>query len=214
MRKNPFRYKVSIYENGKRRHVLGQFMSYSDAIDFYNQKLADNQTIFHKEINWLGEPMEHELILLGIGGKSVTTKPNGMGGQTEIKMKPGSKYVIKRVERYYIEEQFKYWNINKMITFKDLIKDVVLYNNHPKSVYRFNNKLLIIDDINDNYHLFIVKCKYDSVRLINLLRKFCQANGNVKIFFLYNYFNKRELYAKISEKLGIKRNEIKKITTR
>lgn len=210
--KNP-KYKVVLYQNGKRTKTFAYFRTYPEAQLYYTQLIEDNQVFFAKEVNWLGVKLEFEIAILGKKGKKLTHIENELGIKTQITMQEGSEFFIKDISPYFIEEKFKYWNKNEMFTFRDLIKRVLMRTLTTKVVYCFNNKVLIIDDETDDYHLFIVKCEYDSVRLVDLIRKFCVTNNTNNVLFFYENFNTGEMYPKIIEKLGIKRTELWKVTT-
>lgn len=207
------KFKVVLYQNGKRIKTFANFRTYPEAQVYYTQKIQENQVFFSKEINWLGIKLEYEIAILGKKGKKLEYVENEFGLKTQIEMKEGSEYFIKNINPFYIEENFKYWNKNEMINFRWMIKNVLMRTLTTKVIYCFNNKVLIIDDETDDYHLFIVKCESDSIRLTNLLRKFCITNKITSVLFFYENFESGELYPKIIEKLGIKRTELWKITT-
>lgn len=210
--KNP-KYKVVLYENGKRLKTFAGFRVYPEALEYYNNKIKSNKTFFPKEINWLGRELDYEIAILGKKGRKLTKVQNDMGISIPIEMSPEAQFFIKDIHPYYIEEKFKYWNKNEMFTFKDLIKRTLMRTSTTKIVYNFNNKVLIVDDDTDDHHIFIVKCQSDAVRLVDTMRHFCIANNTTNVLFFYHNFEVTEMFDKLVKKLGIRRTELHKVTT-
>lgn len=210
------KYKVVLYSNNTPRKVLYKSRTYYPSRKRYLQLLADNKPYFPKQWDWLGNPVKYELLLLGNWGEFIDkyTSPSGIVYDVVRKTKDG--FVIKDIQPYYLEEKFKYYNAKKMIEFPDLIR-LMVKEKCSKTLYTFNNKVVIEIFERDEIHLFILKNKDDAERLYDTIKRFYYLNKMSDCFFFHKPERGAELnnfYARISEQLGIPRTELKKTSTR
>lgn len=209
-------YKVAIYSSQKKRKVLYKSRTIYPARSKYRQFLAENKPFFPKMWDWLGNPVNFELLLLGNWGESIDKylAPSGVVYNVANKTKDG--FFIKEIQPYKIEESFKYHNANKMVQFKDVIK-LMVKEKYTKTLMTFANKVLIEIYEKDELHLFILKNKFDAQRLYDEIKKFYYANHITDCFFFTAPPLGAELntlYNRVCEKLNITHNQLKKISTR
>lgn len=209
-------YKVVIYLNQKPRKLLYRSRTIYPARRKYYQYLADNQIIFPKMWDWLGNPVAYELLLLGNWGEAMETykAPSGVVYNVVRANKEG--FLIKEIQPYLIEEKIKYYNTGKMVVFKDVVK-LMIKEKYTKTLITFNNKLLIEIFEKDELHLFILKNKADALRLYGEIKKFYYANNISDCFFFTappRGTEQLDFYQRINEKLGISRLQLRKVTTR
>ena len=209
-------YKVVVYHNQKPCKTLYKSRTIYPARRKYYEYLANNQIIFPKRWDWLGNPLTYELLLLGNWGEAmeVYKAPSGVVYNVGRKTKDG--FLIKDIQPYLIEEKIKYYNQRKMVTFKDVVK-IMVREKYTKTMLTFNNKLLIEIYEKDVLHLFILKNKMDAQRLYDEIKKFYHANNISDCFFFQpppRGVEQYDFYQRISDKLGISRVELRKISTR
>lgn len=209
-------YKVIVYSNHKRHKVLYKSRTIYPARRKYRQYLENNKPVFPKMWDWLGNPVNFELLLVGNWGESINKyeAPSGVVYNVANKTKDG--FFIKEINPYLIEEKFKYHNINKMVTFKDVIK-LMIKEKYTKTIMTFANKVLIEVFEKDELHLFIMKNKFDAQRLYDEVKKF-YYNNHITDCFFFTAPNRggelNTLYERVSKSLNISRNQLKKISTR
>jgi hypothetical protein len=124
--------------------------------------------------------------------------------------------VIKEIQPYLIEEKFKHYNTQKMITFKDLIT-LLMKEKYSKSIIAFHNKIAIEIFETEEIELFILKNKNDAKRLYHLIKKFYYDNKMTDCFFFnkpQNYMELITFYEKIHQKTGMTKTQVTKQSTR
>lgn len=208
-------YKVELYCNRKKVKTLYKSRVIFPARKKYNDYLENNIIYFPKEWDWLGQETHYELLLVGNWGEALTQYKTPSGVIYNIgKTKEG--FIIKDIRPYFIEEKFKHYNAQKMITFKDLLA-FLMKEKYSKSILFFHNKLLIEIMESDELHLFILKNKQDAERLYKLVKKFYYENKMTDCFFFnipQSWAGKKELYDRIHEKLGMSKAMITRQSTR
>jgi hypothetical protein len=211
-----------LYRNHKQKKVLYKSRTIYPARKKYLQYLENNQVFF--PIKWaaLGKPVQYELLLLGNWGDKMTKyrAPSGVvydvNLDTKDKLLIKDKLFIKDIQPYYVEEKFKHYNAHKMIKFKDVVK-LMVNEVYSKILLSFNNKVYLEIVEKDEIHLFILKNKADAERLYQTVKNFYYQNQLTDCFFFTKPLRGAELtelYARISKKLGIRRYELKKISTK
>jgi hypothetical protein len=210
------KYKVVVYVNRKRQKVLYTSRTYYPALRKYKEYLENNNPIFPKMWDWLGNPLSYELVLLGNWGESLSKYAAPSGVVYSIASKTTDGFLIKEIHPYQIEEKFKYHNANKMVTFKDVVK-IMVKEKYTKTIMHFSNKVLIEVYEKDELHLFIMKNKFDSQRLYSEIKKFYLTNHIVDCFFFTapeRGLELYDLYDRISKKLNISKSQLSKTSTR
>ena len=208
-------YKVVIYSNHKKSKVLYTSRVIYPARRKYFEYLENNKIIFPKMWDWLGNPTNYELVLLGNSGDTIGKYKAPSGVVYNIAKKTKDGFFIKEINPYQVEERFKYHNTNKMVMFKDVVK-LMVKETYTKTIMSFANKVLIEVFEKDELHLFILKNKFDAQRLYTEIKKFYYENHITDCFFftappLGSELN--ELYKRIQQKLNISPSQLKKITT-
>jgi hypothetical protein len=210
------KYKVVIYYNQKPKKILYKSRTIYPAREKYRQYLADNNPYFPKKWDWLGKPVKYELLLLGNWGEVLDKYESPAGVVYTVNRKAKDGFVIKAISPYYIEEKFKYYNKQKMITFKDIIK-LMVNEKYSKMIMSLNNKVLIEIVEKDELHLFILKNRDDAMRLYETIKQFYHLNKISDCLFLMKPprgCELNELYTRICKQVGISRTELKKQSTR
>lgn len=212
--KKPPRYKVILFENGKRLKTFATFQLYPEAKHYYTKKIQENQIFFPKLTMACGGEFNYEIAILGTVGRKLKYIKDEFDVAIPINFTSNDGYFIKDLEPYYIEEKFKHRNKGDMVEFLDLIKRAIVNNLNTKIVYTALNKLVIIDDIKETVNLFVLKDKNDCVRLSDTLKQFCIENGIGYVLFFNDNYDRVWLNDLIVEKLGVNRRYLMKVTTR
>lgn len=211
------RYKVVIYVNQKRRKVLYSSRTIFPARRQYREILAENAKIlFPKMWDWKGKRINAELLLVGNWGERLKKYKAPSGVVYDLPKQTKDGFLIKEIQPYLIEEKFKYYNTDKMVVFKDIIK-LMMKETYTKTLITFSNKVLVDIYEKDEPHLFILKNKYDAQRLYDEIKKFYYLNQMGDCFFFNTPQLGKELtllYERLHERIGISRLQLRKSTTR
>jgi hypothetical protein len=207
-------YKVVLYNNGNNIKTVAEFEYYTDALNKFNQLIQNNQIYFPKKYMWNYKIADYELAILNYtDGKKIDTLYDEKG--LAIKINTTGNFGIKKIQKYYVEEQFKLKNNGKRYKFEALFDDFI-DNTLTKSICFINNKLIIEFYENTNILMFITKNILDAERLHETIRKHCVECGitNVLFFGFPSYENKKELYERIMNKFDINKTYLFRNSTR
>jgi hypothetical protein len=199
-------YKILLYNAGKRIKSLGKAKIYSDCIKIYDNLLKGNKIFFPKYYNWLGKETDYELVLIGPkSGTSIKHFRNDLGAL--VKVKASGDFVVKKIQPYGIEEQFKHKNSNITFDFKGLVKNF-LASNETKVIISINNKLVIEYFENEN--------RDDSQRLNKTIKDFSYSNGLTNFIFFNDPAKDaiKRIYDLLEENYGIDRVWMSRVSTR
>ncbi len=206
-------YEIILYDNGKRKKVFRRYKKYAMAVAYYNKLLKENKVYFPKEYLWTGVKVDYELVLTAPPqNKSMDHFRNEFGAVVKIKTKG---FVIKKIEKYEIEDTFKNKLNNKTYEFKGIIKEFTKNNNLTYSLSVINNKLVVERFENDKLDMYVLKNKFIAVKLLNTIKSFNICNGLTN--FLYfedpSFYNKIRIYDILETKYNITRLYIYKLST-
>ena len=207
-------YKILLYNAGKRIKVLDSTRTYSESLSSYKEILKANKVFFPKEYDWLGDETDYELVLTGPKtGKSIEHFRNDMGAL--VKVNTSGDFVIKKINPYYIEEEFKHKNTDLKYNFRGLVKDFLLGDN-TMVVISINNKLVIEYFENESIDVFVLKNRSDSQRLNEVIKDFSYSN-NLNNFIFFNDPTAdtiKRIYDSLETNYGISRRWMSRVTTR
>lgn len=207
-------YKILLYNAGKRIKVLDSTRTYSESLSSYKEILKGNKVFFPKEYDWLGDETDYELVLTGPKtGKSIEHFRNDMGAL--VKVNTSGDFVIKKINPYYIEEEFKHKNTDLKYNFRGLVKDFLLGDN-TMVVISINNKLVIEYFENESIDVFVLKNRSDSQRLNEVIKDFSYSN-NLNNFIFFNDPTAdtiKRIYDSLETNYGISRRWMSRVTTR
>jgi hypothetical protein len=209
------RYKIVLYNAGKRVKCFGTFDKYSEANRIYQLNLATNKVLFPKLSAWGGKETDFELLLLGPPeGKHIDHTRDEYGRRIALKASEG--HTIKKLSPYLIEETFVWKNKKKKVQFKDLVRECIVKKSGIKTFHTVKNKLVIEYLSNDQLDVFVLKTQDDAVRLNDTIREFCHANEiHSNMYFAYLSAEARKLmYDLVEDRLGIPRKYMSRESTR
>lgn len=215
-------YSVRHLETKQKAYKTKMFIAdddYDKVLTKYYQLLENNgEVLFPKKVNFRGETIHHELAILSNTGEGlVKIKDEEAKIVRTVRRVNKDEYVIIKTSQYLIEEKFKHWNSGAMITFQELVKKFFVLFDGVRFVTILNNKIVIEHETMDLMDLLILKNVDDSYRISTLLYQYCNSVGlSNKVVFYEEPFGqeKYDYYDKISKRLGIKRSQLIKISTR
>lgn len=208
-------YKIILYNNGKKIKTFAVAKTYNESVKVYNEILKENKYFFPKEYDWLGKEVDYELVLVGPkSGTSIKHFRDGMGAL--VKVKPKGDFVIKKVNPYYIEEEFKHKNKDEKHTFRTFVKNFLVKDNTTKVILSINNKLVIEYFENENIDVFVLKNRSDSQRLNETIKEFSHANNLPNFIFFTDptLDTVKRIYDHIEANYGISREWMSRVSTR
>lgn len=209
------RYKIVLYNAGKRIKCLGTFDKYSEANEFYQLNLVPKNIFFPKISDWRGRQTDFELVLLGPPeGQNIDHIRDEIGRKVALTAPDG--YTIKKISEYFVEETFLHKNTGQKLQFKDLVKRFVLGKPGTKLFHSIKNKLVIEYADIDDLDLFTLKNQSDAVRLNNIIRDFCMNAGiETNLYFPNMEKDLRIMVYKMCEdRLGLSRRYMTRESTR
>lgn len=210
------KYKIILYNNGKRVRVIHSYNTYINALTFYNKTLKENIVYFPKQYLWTGEKTGYELVLtapsVNIGMESYV---NEQGDR--IKITTSGDFVIKKITKYAVEDVFTEKFTGVEHTFKTLVK-ILMRNSHKTyAIFVLNNKVLFENfNEDDDIMLFIFKNKTIALSLVEKLKEY----NNTNKFYNYLYFTEpsldsvKRIYSMLNKNYGIQHTYMYKVTTR
>jgi len=174
-------YLVVLFKNKKRKKIINKFLTYDNAINFYNKKLDENKSVvFDKKV----ENASNCSFELGLLQKKDTNfdsmfVKDEMGRQVKIEI-DDPEYKIIKISNYKVEEFLFDVELGKKISSSQFIK-TYLPKNSIKLVSSLNNKIVVQND--DKVNLFSLKNELESQRFIDeVSRKFLDLGRLDTIF--------------------------------
>lgn len=195
-------YKVVIYKNKQHYKKIKNTKKYKPAHKTFKNKIKNNIVYFPKQFEFAKKPVKFEIALLGLRGKKLK------GYNTK------SKFFIKKIQSYYIEESFVNKKYNTTNNFFDLI-NIAHDESDVKTCIATNNHLIIEYSLSSNIELFTLKNKKDANRLYNTFKDYVISNQiNFMLFFDYYSFDfQQNLYNLVVEQLNIDKKYLYKTQT-
>ena len=204
-----------LYNNGKRVKVIKKYNLYTNAIKNYRSMIKNNKVYFNKETLWNGSKTDYELGLTAPNkNKAKEYFRNEFGAMVKIKTK--GNFVLKQINKYFVEEVFTDKLNNKKIVFRDLIKYLLKKKDTTCVIYVINNKVFIEYFENDDVDLYVLKNKDDAYRLSETIKEFVNVNQLTNFIFFQDptLENKIRIYDLLQEQYKITREYMYRIGTR
>jgi hypothetical protein len=207
-------YEIILYNNGKRVRKINKYVRYGNAIKKYDSLLKSNNVFFPKEKLWDGRKTDYELVLIAPeknSGKQFIRNEFG----AMVKIKPKGKFVIKKINKYAIEDTFKDRITGKKYTFRTLIKELLKNQGLTYVVLVISNKIVIERFENDDLNVLILKNQDASYLLSEIIKTFNSTN-NVNNFIYFqepSLDTKLRIYDRLEDEFNISRDYMQKVST-
>lgn len=206
-------YDIVLYNHGKRVKKIRSYNLYSNAIKKHAKLLEANKVYFPKETLWNGMSTDYELAITApLENKPQLFTKDKFG--KNIKIVTNGKFVIKKIEKYQIEDVFTERITGKRLDFKMLVKHLMKTQN-TYVITLISNKMVIERFQNEDVDLYILKDRSAAHLLFETLREFNNANKLTNyIYFLEpTVETKRRIYNTLLSEYGITKDYMYKTST-
>jgi hypothetical protein len=212
-------YVIGVYDSeGQKYKIYGKRKQMDTAVKLY-QKTIDRNTVYF-ERNTLNRCNKHKelrfylyLLKEKTEGDEETVVRDSMGRLIKEKFKDEKYTIVDKVE-FKIEETFLVFGFKGRLTFKDIVKKLLMNSTRTKYIFYLLNKLVIEDY--DDIQIVICKNKKQSRLLHDKLLQFFKYNGIKRGIFMneLNKNNRKRIYDEIKNKTGWKPSRIYRNSTR
>lgn len=197
---------IVLFKNKERKKIINKFKTYERAIEFYNNKIKNNNVIFNKGVE-NGKDCIFELGLLEKESNDFNSYfiKDSLGRQIKAELNT-NEYKILEMKDYKVEELIFDVGKNIKISFNEFLKKY-LRSSGLKMVSKINNKIVVQED--ETVNLFSFKNTLESERFLNSLNNFLidKSRSDVLIVFDTSKEQRKYLYD-ILEKKGISKSTL------
>lgn len=175
-------YLVVLFKNKKRKKIINKFITYDNAINFYNEKLEQNKSIiFDKRVENASD-CSFELGLLQKKDENFDKifVKDELGRQIKIEIDDPD-YKIIKISNFKVEEFLFDVSLNKKIKTSSFLK-TYLPKDSIKLVSSLNNKIVVQND--DRVNLFSLKNEEESQRFIDDVSRNFLDSGRIDTIFV------------------------------
>jgi hypothetical protein len=212
-------FKIVLTENNRKISVLHIFKRERDANNKF-QKLKSQAVLFPKTKSYKGKKLEdirYEIVLLKKKEEIDENKfiKNELGKFVEM-VTDDPEWVVVDFAVYNMEETFSVVNVNRKLTAKEIIDNLVIVRKekkNPKQVLILKNKIII-----ESLELFLVICKNSeqALKLYNKIRLYCYDNkiSDILFFGIVDKISSRVWYKTLHKRLKINYNRLYRSSSR
>jgi hypothetical protein len=186
------KYLIVLFKNKVRYKIIKKYQKYNNAINFFNQKLKENNSVIFNVATENGKDVKYEIAILEYKNKNKPTlfKVDEYGRNISIELE-NEEFSITNIEDYKIpEEIYDVKNQNK-ISIKKLL-DSKLKTDNLKLISKLNNKIIIQND--DDYSLYSLKSIYDADRFLNSLQDYLITNNKKNCLIVKDTSSQQKKY--------------------
>lgn len=212
-------YVIGVYDSeGQSYRIYGKRKNLDSALKLYEKILKNNVVFFgkktlnkndvHKELKfYLYLLKEHE------SGDEEKIVRDSLGRLIKEKFKD-NRYTILNKNDFEIEETFQVYGVKGRLTFKEIIKKLLLNSNRIKYVFYFLNKLIVEDY--DNLNIVVCKNKKEARLLHDTILDFFKVNKIKRAIFMNELKkeNRKRVYEEVLKKTGWKPSRLYRNSTR
>ena len=200
-----------LFRNKRQYKVIKKCKQYKTALDFFNKKKLESDSVLFEKQYQNGFKFEYELAILVNEKKSgVTYKKDNIGRNIPIIIDDNN-YSVSDIIDFKIEETIVKIGSKDRFSLQQLA-NIYLKGTSIKLISKLNNKIIIQDD--DNFILFSCKCDDDAGRFINNLENYLIDNNIVSAIIVRDkdVAQKKYLY-KMFESLGYNKDMLYRKST-
>jgi hypothetical protein len=195
---------IVLFKNKEKKKIINKFKTYEKAIEFYDNKIKNNNIIFNKEIE-NGKECYFELGLLEKESNDFNSYyiKDSLGRQIKAELNT-NEYKIMEMKDYKVEELIFDVNKNTKITFDDFLKKY-LRSSGLKMISKINNKIVVQE--NEVVNLFSFKSMFESERFLISLNDFMIDKNRSDVLIVFDTSKEQRKYLyDILEKKGISKS--------
>lgn len=212
-------YVIGVYDSeGQKYRIYGKRKNLDTATKMYENLLNNNVVYFErKTLNKSDKHKELKFYLYLLkereDGDEESVIRDSLGRLIREKFKD-EKYTIINKSDFKIEETFQVFGFKGRLTFKEIVKKLLMNNVRIKYVYYFLNKLIVEDY--DNFNIITCKNKKEARLLHDTLFEFFRFNKIKRGIFMNELKkeNRKRIYKEILEKTGWKLPRLYRNSTR
>lgn len=212
-------YVVGVYDSeGQKYKIYGKRKNLDPALRLYEKTINDNVVYFER--NTLNRKNEHKELRFYLyllkerrDGDEETVVRDSLGRLIKEKFKDDKYTIVNRIE-FKIEETFLVFGFEGRMTFKEILKKLLMNNTRIKYVFYLLNKLVIEDY--DDINIVICKNKKQARLLHDTLFEFFKFNKIKRGIFMNELKkeNRKRVYDEIKKKTGWKTPRLYRNSTR
>lgn len=212
-------YVIGVYDSdGQKYKIYGKRKKMDTAVKLYEKTINQNNVYFERSTLNRGDKHKELRFYLYLlkereEGDEETVVRDSMGRLIKEKFKDEKYTVVNRIE-FKVEETFLVFGYKGRLTFKDIVKKLLMNSTRTKYVFYFLNKLIVEDY--DDFHIVVCKNKKQSRLLHDRLLQFFKYNSIKRGIFMneLNKDNRKRIYEEIKKKTGWKPSRIYRNSTR
>ena len=212
-------YIIGVYDSeGQKYKIYGKRKKIETAVKLYEKTINQNNVYFERSTLNRGDKHKELRFYLYLlkereEGDEETVVRDSMGRLIKEKFKDEKYTVVNRIE-FKVEETFLVFGYDGRLTFKDIVKKLLMNTTRTKYVFYFLNKLIVEDY--DDFHIVVCKNKKQSRLLHDRLLQFFKYNSIKRGIFMneLNKDNRKRIYEEIKKKTGWKPSRIYRNSTR
>jgi hypothetical protein len=213
------KYLVGVYDSeGNRYKIYGTRSRLETAKNLFDKTVSNNVVFFERTTlnkNNKHKKVKFYLYLLKEREKNdeATVVRDGLGRLIKEKFKDERYTILDRID-FKIEETFLVFGFKGRLTFKEILKKLLMNTTRMKYVFFLLNKLIIEDY--DDFNIVICKNKKEARLLHDKLSEFFKFNKIKRGIFMneLNKKNRGRIYEEIKRKTGWKLPRIYRNSTR
>lgn len=162
------KYIIVLFKNKKKRKIIKGFNTEKRAQKFFNEKIKSNSIKFPM-IYENAEKVDYELGFLTNQSKIQKTlyTVDDLGRNNIVNIE-NPEFIFLDIKKYELEEKLFDWQTEKKITYDQFYKKY-LSSKNLKNIFTVHNKIVI--QIDEDFSVFSLKNKFDSVRLLDTLQE-------------------------------------------
>lgn len=212
-------YVVGVYDSeGQKYKIYGKRKNLDPALRLYEKTINNNVVYFER--NTLNRKNEHKELRFYLyllkerrDGDEETVVRDSLGRLIKEKFKDDKYTIVNRIE-FKIEETFLVFGFEGRMTFKEILKKLLMNNTRIKYVFYLLNKLVIEDY--DDINIVICKNKKQARLLHDTLFEFFKFNKIKRGIFMNELKkeNRKRVYDEIKKKTGWKTPRLYRNSTR
>lgn len=212
-------YVVGVYDSeGQKYKIYGKRKNLDPALRLYEKTINNNVVYFER--NTLNRKNEHKELRFYLyllkekrDGDEETVVRDNLGRLIKEKFKDDKYTIVNRIE-FKIEETFLVFGFEGRMTFKEILKNLLMNNTRIKYVFYLLNKLVIEDY--DDINIVICKNKKQARLLHDTLFEFFKFNKIKRGIFMNELKkeNRKRVYDEIKKKTGWKTPRLYRNSTR
>lgn len=212
-------YTIGVYDSeGQKYRIYGKRKNLDSAKNLYEKILSEN--VVHFERTFLNKNDKHKELYFYLyllkekeDSDELSVVRDRLGRLVKESFNDTNYTILERSD-FKIEETFDVFGFKGRLTFKEIIKKLLMNSTRTKYVFYFLNKLVVEDY--DDIQIITCKNKKDARKLHDMLFEFFRFNKIKRGIFMNELKkeNRKRVYEDIKKKTGWKTPRLYRNSTR